>query len=155
MKDHILPDFLIVGAHKAATTSLFAYAAEHPDIYMSQQKEPKYFIAGRMQSITPDYIKYKQFFNVLVSDLDSYAACFNGWEGQSAIGEASPQYLHLWDSVIPGIKSVLGDPKIFIILREPVARALSNYNYLLDLHVDIRLEAGTGWDQVSQNDVFL
>ncbi len=38
-----LPNFLIIGAPKAATTSLYFYLKEHPDVYMSPIKEPRFF----------------------------------------------------------------------------------------------------------------
>ena len=38
-----LPDFLIIGAAKSGTTSLYHYLRQHPDIYMSPIKEPNYF----------------------------------------------------------------------------------------------------------------
>ena len=37
------PNFFIIGAPKCGTTSLAAWLAEHPAIYMSQIKEPHYF----------------------------------------------------------------------------------------------------------------
>src|SRR5580700_10947295 len=37
------PNFFIVGAPKAGTTSLYHYLDQHPDIYMSPMKEPCYF----------------------------------------------------------------------------------------------------------------
>src|SRR5688572_30484977 len=41
-----LPDFLIVGAPKAGTTALHAALAQHPSLYLSSVKEPKYFLCG-------------------------------------------------------------------------------------------------------------
>ena len=38
------PNFLIIGAQRSGTTSLFAYFKQHPDIYMSQKKEPRFFL---------------------------------------------------------------------------------------------------------------
>jgi hypothetical protein len=38
-----LPNFLIIGAAKAGTTSLYHYRRQHPDVYMSPGKEPDYF----------------------------------------------------------------------------------------------------------------
>ena len=40
-----MPNFFIVGAPKAGTTSLYHYLDQHPDIYMSPVKEPNYFAA--------------------------------------------------------------------------------------------------------------
>ena len=41
-----LPDFLLVGAPKAGTTALHGALAEHPDLFLSGVKEPKYYLCG-------------------------------------------------------------------------------------------------------------
>ena len=41
-----LPDFLLVGAPKAGTTALHAALAQHPELYLSPIKEPKYYLCG-------------------------------------------------------------------------------------------------------------
>ena len=38
------PDFLIIGAPKAGTTALHAALAGHPDVFISNPKEPKYWL---------------------------------------------------------------------------------------------------------------
>ena len=43
MKTDKKPNFLIIGAMKAATTSLYAYLKEHPEIYLPSLKEPMFF----------------------------------------------------------------------------------------------------------------
>ena len=37
------PNFIVVGAMKAATTSLYTYLKQHPEIFMTQVKEPMFF----------------------------------------------------------------------------------------------------------------
>ena len=37
------PNFLIIGAMKSATTSLYSYLSQHPDIFMTKIKEPMFF----------------------------------------------------------------------------------------------------------------
>src|SRR3982751_1900715 len=41
-----LPDFLLVGAPKAGTTALHAALAQHPELFLSEPKEPKYYLCG-------------------------------------------------------------------------------------------------------------
>src|ERR1700755_1306808 len=41
-----LPDFLLIGAPKAGTTALHAALAQHPELYLSPVKEPKYYLCG-------------------------------------------------------------------------------------------------------------
>lgn len=105
----MLPNFLIIGAVKAGTTWLSVNLRQHPDIFMAAEKEVKFF--------TRHYEK----------GVDWYAAHFAEWNGQTAVGEATPLYLAR--SYVPArIKKTLGDNLKFIVsLRHPVDRAHSAF----------------------------
>jgi hypothetical protein len=51
-KTGIKPNFFIVGAAKAGTTSLYYYLNQHPEIFLSPLKEPNYFSSD----INPDFL---------------------------------------------------------------------------------------------------
>lgn len=108
------PNFLIVGAARAGTTSLYEYLKLHPEIFMSQIKEPQYFVQG---------------FG-LFNRFNDYLELFRMAKGKKAIGEASTAYLFTVESPM-WIRSMLGDIKIIIMLRNPAKRALSHYNYMV------------------------
>ena len=104
-----LPNFVIIGAAKAATTSLYHYLRQHPDVYMSPVKEPAYFAA------TP-----------VIGTRDDYERLFAGVTTERAIGEASPQYLN--DVEAPArIDADLPDVRLIVSLRNPADRAYSSY----------------------------
>src|SRR5687768_1784263 len=43
-KQHeLIPDFLIIGAGKCGTTSLFMYLRQHPEIFLPRVKEPNFY----------------------------------------------------------------------------------------------------------------
>jgi len=114
-----LPNFLIVGGAKCGTSSLANYLSQNEDIFIPEIKEPHYFLADEL----------KESVQLLVHDLDSYQDLFAGRD-QSALGEASVFYLFFHEITIPRILETLGaDTKIIIILRNPVERAYSAYNY--------------------------
>lgn len=99
------PNFLIVGAAKCGTTSLFEYLRQHPDIYMPPCKEVSYF-AGR--------------YGKNVMSLDEYLTYFSNSKYQKRIGEASGAYLYSEDTP-KKIADTLGkEIKIIIILRNPI-----------------------------------
>lgn len=121
----IMPNFVIVGAAKAGTTSLYAYLQQHPQIYLSPVKETNFFAFERekldfLGGINPSYLAD---FKTNIYD---YRAQFAGVTNEIAIGEASPAYLYL-PQAVERIKHYLADPKIIIILRDPVERAYSHY----------------------------
>ena len=115
-----MPNFFIVGAQKAGTTSLYHYLDQHPEVYMSPRKEPHYF-----EGMHSEY-KRPGIRSTPVSDLEEYQALFQGASGETAIGEASASYLYspraprLIDEAVP-------EARIIIILRNPADRAYSNY----------------------------
>jgi hypothetical protein len=113
------PDFLIVGAAKSGTTSLYDWLGQHPEIGLAAYKETDYF-SGLSERVT---------------QLDRYLLLFP--RGQhSVLGEASVSYMPFHEVAIPRITKEAGSPKIIICLRQPVERAFSHYQY----YVQLRLE---------------
>ncbi len=125
-----LPNFLIVGAAKAGTTSLYHYLKEHPEIYMSPVKEPKFitaqFLKFPFKGIGDDFIEKS-----IIKNFDDYKNLFSKAQEERAIGEASADNLYYYKEAIPIIKKYLNNPKIIIILRNPIDRAFSSYTHLL------------------------
>ena len=116
------PNFIIIGAMKAATTSLYTYIKQHPHIFMTKVKEPMFF----------NNFNQNTDFKVLgnkskkVNSLSEYFSMFSSVENESAIGEASPAYIYN-ENAPHLIKEHLPDVKIIAILRQPTDRAYSNF----------------------------
>ena len=112
----IMPNFLIVGAAKAGTTSLYEYLRQHPDIFMPQWKELSFFIGDAHGPLHK--VKKPRYYYRVFADGHDY----------KAVGEASTSYL--FDADAPDIiREKLGLIKIIIILRDPVAMSYSLYNH--------------------------
>jgi len=113
----IWPNFFIVGAARAGTTSLYRYLSQVPGIYMSPVKEPKYFCTeDEFGMSAPAPIRAKR----------KYLKLFQGVKNETAVGEASPQYL--CDAGAPSlIHEAVPDARIVMSLRDPVERAFSHY----------------------------
>lgn len=124
----LLPDFLIVGASKSGTSSLYNYLKQHPDIFLSEvQKEGRFFsrMEGNYNGPGDQRIDAS-----LTRSLDDYKALFKGVTHEKVIGDISPDYLYHYEKAIPLIKVVLGpEVAIIIILRSPVDRAFSAYTH--------------------------
>ena len=116
----MLPNFLIVGAPKAGTTSLYYYLSEHPEVFMPAQKELNFF---SREEIEAQGLYYKDF---KVKTLKEYEAIFEKGKGKKAIGEASVSYL-FYPKTPFKIKELIPHVKIIILLRDPVERAFSHY----------------------------
>lgn len=118
------PDFLVVGAAKSGTTSLFNYLNQHPDIYIPKVKECRFF-----SQLPKDFngMGAEFFPNSGITDEKEYFGLFEEHE-EKVCGDISNDYLYYYEESIENIKKYLGDEvKIIIILRNPIDRAYSNY----------------------------
>lgn len=125
-----LPNFLIVGAPKCGTTSLYHYLKGHPEIYMSPAKEPK-FITSRFLNFPFNGPGDDLFEKRVKKKFNDYSYLFKNVTSEKAIGEASADTLYYYKQSIPIIKEYLGDVKIIIILRNPIDRTFSHYNFFI------------------------
>ncbi|MCM8775690.1 MAG: sulfotransferase domain-containing protein [Candidatus Omnitrophica bacterium] len=122
-----MPNFLIVGAAKAMTTSIWYHLKAHPEIYMSPRKE-LFFLSG----ITPTSCSSvgSIYARDAVTTLEDYLKLFQNRTEEKVVGEATVAYLYFYKPTIQRILDILGrNVKILISLRNPVDRAYSNYNH--------------------------
>lgn len=112
-----LPDFFIIGAAKAGTTSIFALLEQHPDIFMPTPKEPEFFARDDLYS----------------AGIETYSALFAGARPGQRLGEASTLYSHapLFPDTAARIARHAPGAQFIYVLREPVARAYSFYVQLV------------------------
>ncbi len=109
----VKPNFLIVGAAKAGTSSLHDWLSQHPQVFMPAHKEPCYFVEGWGVKHWPQYLEL-----------------FRGGVGRRAVGEASAAYLAAAESPA-WIRRTLGDVKIIVLLRDPSRRAVSLHQWMV------------------------
>jgi len=114
-----MPNFLIIGANKSGTTTLYNYLKQHPEIYLSSLKEPHFFSYGYdercpIAEISP------------ITNLKDYCALFRQVSNETAIGEASTSYLN-HPQAAKRIYSCLPNAKLITILRDPVEGAYSKF----------------------------
>jgi hypothetical protein len=143
-----LPNFFIVGAPKAGTTSLYQYLRQHPQVYMSPVKETHYFCSEvRPENFTAeerprvlreaeafkDYLRgdlRQERFGGLIAQWEDYVTLFRNATDEIAIGEATP--LYLWSrTAARNIAARFPHAKIIISLRNPIDRAFSQYLHMV------------------------
>lgn len=115
----LLPDFLILGAAKSGTTSLYRYLVQHPRIRRARRKEIRFFYREYAQG--PNW--YRAHFPL---------ALRRSWErlrhGEFATGEASPSYL-FYPHAAARAHALVPNAKLIAILRNPIDRAYSQYRH--------------------------
>ncbi|HUF08233.1 MAG TPA: sulfotransferase [Rhodothermales bacterium] len=125
-----LPDFLVVGAAKSGTTSLYHLLRQHPDIFMSAVKEPGFFALKNHELQFNGPGDMNAIGRCSVNSLEAYTALFDGAGSSVAAGEASNIYLYSPEAP-PAIKAAIPDVKLIAMLRDPVERAFSAYLMML------------------------
>ncbi len=146
-----LPNFLIAGAAKSGTSSLYYYLKGHPDIFLCPIKEPCFFSA---QVLNLPHQGVGDERKPFIRTFEAYSALFAKAGSQKAIGEASADTLYYSSAVIPLLKQVLGMPRIIMLLRNPVDRAYSAYLHLVrDARETLSFEEGLVQeeDRIRQN----
>jgi hypothetical protein len=114
--DRRLPTFIVIGAMKGGTTSLFHYLDEHPQVHMSPLKEVDFFV---------EESNWGRGF-------DWYARQFEGaGAATTAIGEASTLYTKYpqYRGVPERIRQHLPDARLIYVVRDPIARLRSHYQH--------------------------
>jgi hypothetical protein len=141
-----LPDFFIVGHAKSGTTALYEMLRDHPQVYMSDLKEPQFFARENPQ-LTPGATVGFEHTGARLETYDEYLAHFRAARPDQLMGEASTAYL--WSQTAAArIADAQPAAKIIAILREPTAFLRSLHLQLLqnasetetDLRTAIELE---------------
>lgn len=114
-----LPDFLILGAAKAGTTSLFYYLSQHPNISTpNRKKEVHYFDVNYNHGIDWYRNHFPQSNKRNIGAAGVRNLCF----------EASPSYM-IYPPALERIKKDIPSVKLIVLLRDPVERAYSHYRH--------------------------
>ncbi len=108
-----MPDFIIIGAMKSATSTLHKQLSAQPGIFMSIPKEPNFF------SDDPIYKK----------GLDWYMKLFSEAQEDDICGESSTHYTKLPDypETLQRLKTAIVNPRLIYVMRHPVDRLISHY----------------------------
>ncbi|HEY2571694.1 MAG TPA: sulfotransferase [Solirubrobacteraceae bacterium] len=122
-----LPDFFIVGHPKCGTTALYQMLRSHPQIYMPDAKETRFF--------APELHPGSHASRLHPETIEQYLALFQDAEDLQRAGEASPSYLRS-HTAAARIAELAPDARIIAILREPADFLRSLHMELLRDHVE-------------------
>lgn len=120
----VLPDFLIIGAQRAGTSSLFRYLASHPCVIPSLRKEVGFF--SRWYANRDRWYRAHFPTRMQVGLLGFLRRC------RILTFEATPDYLY-HPYAAPRAASLVPNARIIVLLRNPVDRALSHYQHMVRL----------------------
>jgi hypothetical protein len=129
MTDMLDPQFLVIGAARSGTTALYQHLAEHPQLFLTEPKEPHYFaLAGTTPAFTGP--GDRQTINRLaVTDPDEYRSLYRAARPDQVRGEASVSTLY-YPQAITRVRDEVPDARLICMLRDPADRAFSAYGFM-------------------------
>lgn len=126
-----LPDFIIIGAMKAATSTVYRQLAAQRGIFMAEPKEPNFFSDAERWAL----------------GLDWYRGLFAIAEPGDLCGEASTHYTKLptFPEALPRLRAALPDVRLVYMMRHPVDRLISHFSHgwlerSIDVPIDMAIE---------------
>jgi hypothetical protein len=120
LEDMRKPDFFIVGAPRCGTTAMYNYLQQHPDIFMSQEKELNFFGSDLK-------------FNMRQLTEEDYLSHFSEAPAEKKAGDSSVIYLYSKEAAHE-IKDFVGSARIIIMLRNPVHMMYSLHSHFVYLN---------------------
>ena len=127
--DRVLPDFIIAGAQKSGTSSLYDYLSEHPQILPAVTKEVHFF--------DKQYAEGLAHYRASFPRESEIAEQSSRVSGAVLTGEATPYYM-FHPHAMKRIAADLPECRIIVLLREPVERAYSGFHQSLRYGFDSR-----------------
>ncbi len=128
-----IPDFYIVGHPKSGTTALYEMLRRHPEIFMSELKEPRFFAAD----LRPRFQAHGAGEHP--QTIEQYAALFADAAPEQRAGDASPSYLRSRVAAAE-IARVRPDARIVAVLREPAGFLRSMHLEMVQNRVEDELD---------------
>ncbi|QNN54033.1 sulfotransferase family protein [Nocardioides mesophilus] len=125
-----VPTFVVGGAARAGSTAVIESLRRHPDIFLTSPKEPHYLALGGTTPAFTGPDDAATINRLAVTDEASYLSLFAEGENHTAIGEGSVSTLYYHDVAGPRLHALNPEARIVLVLREPVARAFSSFQYL-------------------------
>lgn len=121
-------NFFCVGVAKCGTTSLHEWLTQYDEIDLPKLKETKYFTSSK--DLRDTNIESWSINRKRITKLARFIDQFS-WKEGAIRGEICPEYFYHNELFhAQHLKAGIDDPKILILLREPVARAISAWKYL-------------------------
>jgi hypothetical protein len=138
------PNFFVVGAPRAGTTTLYHCLRQHPDIYVPRQKELHYF--------TREHAAASYYKPPVIRTERDYLRHYAARKDQRFAGDFSPSYLY-FDAAAEEILRFNGDARIIVVLRNPTERTISHY--LMDVSKGLQTRPLSAfYEDTAENSLF-
>ncbi len=115
-----LPNFYLIGAPKAGTTSLYAWLSAHPEVFLPKLKEPHFLQYRGPRGIDAEI--------AVIRSLGAYEGQFRRGEGMPAVGEGSTM-TYCFPEAAQRVRELTPEARFVMLLRQPAGRAWSHFHF--------------------------
>lgn len=124
-----LPTFAVIGAARSGTTAITEALRRHPAAFVTTPKEPHYFAFAGQELAFRGPGDAEGINLAAVTDTERYLALYDGSDGYVARGEGSVSTLYYHQEATKAIAAVNPAMRLLVVLRDPVDRAFSSFQY--------------------------
>lgn len=132
MSASTVPDFVVAGAARAGSTAVVESLRRRPDVFITQPKEPHYLALGDVGPVFTGPGDDATINKAIVSDRRSYEQLFATAPAGTLTGEGSVSTLYYHEKAALRLLELNPAARVVIVLREPVSRAYSSHQYLVN-----------------------
>jgi hypothetical protein len=131
MRPTCVPNFAVAGAARSGTTGVVEGLRSHPNVFVTQPKEPHYFALHSRGARFAGPGDEETINRVAITERDKYLALFpSQLNSYIALGEGSVSTLYYYEDSIPALLDMNPGMRVVIFLRDPVERAYSSHQYM-------------------------
>ena len=127
-----VPDFVVAGAARAGSTAVVESLRKRDDVFITQPKEPHHLALGDVGPAFSGPGDDVTINKVVVSAEDDYRQLFAEAPDGALTGEGSVSTLYYYEKAAGRLLDLNPAARVVVILREPVSRAHSSHQYLVN-----------------------
>lgn len=132
MSPQVYPDFVFAGAARSGSTAVIESLRRRPDAFVTDPKEPHYLALADSGAAFTGPGDDLTINTKSVLDPESYRRLYADAPPGAVTGEGSVSTLYYAEQAAPRLRSMNPEVRVVVILREPVARAYSSHQYLVN-----------------------
>lgn len=130
MSHETIPTFVVAGAARCGTTGLVEGLRSHPQVFVTEPKEPHYLAFHGQTADFSGPGDANTINRVAVTERSDYLALYPHSHDYLALGDGSVSTFYYQERAIPEALRINPDMRFVLLLREPVARAYSSFQYM-------------------------
>jgi len=130
IQDSPTPNFALVGVARGGTSAMADFIGKHPQAFVTTPKEPHYYAFSEEKLSFEGPGDSEGINRTAVTHQSDFLGLFSSGEGKTALGDGSVSSFYYYEKSIPSMLATNPSMRALVILRDPVRRAYSSWQYM-------------------------